>query len=404
MLDTDILSLQEEFPVTPVDTIGKPTSVFNAAARYAAATNFTSAGISYLKTLIGPEDMLTVEQVRKLGLKTDIPLHREQVNYRLRALELEKQFEYAVAANAQSPVLNITSAIIGAIGTSILDPVAIVGSFGVGSLVSGGLKAFKATKLLGILQSSNKGVSIASRVGLYGTAEAGFNVGSGMLVSEYIDREYTDIEFAADTTLGLIFGAAFPQGLKKAVKQTDIAKTEISAQSQQYIKLLPPAEQIESPAKTPIVEGAVNEGVASVYIPEENVRIFSVNKEGLTAIRKFETGDIDIKNTYPYLTFRSIFENSQYKPLFNYIEDLILNDVIEGRDILRIFIENIPANDEISYELLQTFLISLQRRSKTPEFKDIISKEVAQGPIDVTQTLRNMFKDVKPPKEGVKEK
>ena len=193
-------------------------SLLGAAFRYSLATNFTAWGMRKAGDMLGDEEKISVEDLNeKFNFKSDRPLTRSQLNYRVRVNELDQKFQEAYSQTDGS-FDDKAAALGGGLIGGFLDPAAIVFSLGAGALVSGGLKAVGAARTLGILKNGNLPSKIAARAGIYGSVEAGVNMEIGSKVAESQGREYTIFDRFADAAFGVIFGTLFPIGLDSPKK------------------------------------------------------------------------------------------------------------------------------------------------------------------------------------------
>ena len=209
-------------PGADLETHSEAPSLLGAAFRYSLATNFTSWGMRKAGEMFGDDEKISVEDLNeKFNFKSDRPLTRSQLNYRVRVNELDQKFQEAYAQTDGS-FDDKAAALGGGLIGGFLDPAAIIFSLGAGALVSGGLKAVGAARTLGILKNGNLPSKIAARAGIYGSVEAGVNMEIGSKVAESQGREYTIFDRFADAAFGVIFGTLFPIGLDspKKIKPT----------------------------------------------------------------------------------------------------------------------------------------------------------------------------------------
>ena len=205
-------------PGADLEANSEAPSLLGAAFRYSLATNFTAWGMRKAGEMFGDEEKISVEDLNeKFNFKSDRPLTRSQLNFRIRTNELDQKFQEAYAQTDGS-FGDKAAALGGGLIGGFLDPAAIIFSLGAGALVSGGLKAVGAARTLGILKTGNLPSKIAARAGIYGSVEAGVNMEIGSKVAESQDREYTVFDRFADAAFGVIFGTLFPIGLDSPKK------------------------------------------------------------------------------------------------------------------------------------------------------------------------------------------
>ena len=177
--------------------------IFTSAAKYAAATNLTSYGYTYLKSLVEDEEVSAEEQ-KELGLEAKGPTNKAFVDFKLQAKEYETAFSKAVYSANYGSLRNVITGFGGMLAGAFVDPTAIVVSSGVAVGIH---RALKGTQLLNMVQQQSFAYRSAFKVGAFGTPEAALNLAHGKLIANTLEQPYKSLEIFADAAFGLVLGA-----------------------------------------------------------------------------------------------------------------------------------------------------------------------------------------------------
>ena len=233
------------------------SGIFMSAAKYAAATNLTRLGWNYLQDFIPGEEELSVEELKEIGIEHSHSLTRNMANYKLTILDYERQYENAVYSAQFGPLRTFAHGVGGSLAGALIDPAAILTSFGVAVGITKTLKAFD---LLKHVQQKSFAARTAARLSIYGSAEAALNIGHGQSIASVLEIPYTNVEKFADAAFGLVFGTlgsprvGLPKATQKQLKRIrDIKKVrEDITKANESLERIRETGKVEEPETKPI--------------------------------------------------------------------------------------------------------------------------------------------------------
>ncbi len=186
--------------------------VFKAATNFAVSANFTGFLTQKILGFVD-QDILEPEELKKLGLQGTEALTRTEANFRVRAKLYEKEFDKALAANANAPISSLAKALGGGLAGAFLDPFFILLSAGTSLGIS---SVLNSANLLNKMRNLSTIGKIGVKTATYGAAEGVFNVTAGKLISDSIERDYVPLNAFVDAAVGVVFGTALSPKLKRS--------------------------------------------------------------------------------------------------------------------------------------------------------------------------------------------
>ncbi len=357
-------------------------SIFTSAVKYAYATNFTGFLWRQAKNLFD-DDMIQPEELKKkFNIDSKKELSRTDLNYRLHTRKLAENLQglkelHGVTGNYDA------SSILGLLAGAFLDPAAIVLSFGVGSLVSGGIKVSNSVKVISALQSSSLPVKLGSRLVTYGSAEVGANIGIGQAIAGNQEREYGYFDYIADGMFGAIFGTVFPVGLNKLTNPREAALNKAIV-----FDTVPKHENAFNPAR--FVSDANNTTLDSVAYfnsfikePKKFIKLSAKQYKELSPagkekyVKSMANNELDAPALTAVLDIVSengfswnVIFDTEVANLVDHIRVLGLHDV-EYATVLRNIIEDPKIRNESGIWNSQQFYDIAVKHTKSGEFKPI---------------------------------
>ena len=207
-------------------------SILKAAFDFSLATSFTSYALTGVSSFLSGEEKLDTDTLKKLGLKGEKPLSREQANFKLKAKFYQEEFEKAVSSANVGIIRNLTESIAGSMAGYLLDPLFLILGAGV---TAGTSSALKAAKLLPVLQHASTLKKFRIKALTYGATSSAHNIATSKVIRDHVEQPYSNTDLFVDATVGLVFGTAFTPKLNFSKSTSRAFRAD--AKVQEFIKI-----------------------------------------------------------------------------------------------------------------------------------------------------------------------